>query len=273
MCHYCGHSEPLPEQCPNCGGLLDFVGVGTQKAEEELHELFPGIEILRMDADTVSATHSHEAILDKFRREKVPILLGTQMVAKGLDFENVTLVGVLAADQMLYSEDYRGGERTFSLLTQVAGRAGRGRKEGHALIQTYTPENEVVQCAARQDYEAFYEQEIRIRQVRDYPPFHDLLMLSASGPEETAVLRACVRLRDALSDALNRPPYAQYAYRLLGPAPAVVAKVNNRYRYRLVLNIKNSREIRQLVAHLLRKAQTDRQNRSVSFFADFDPLD
>ena len=273
MCHYCGHSEPLPERCPSCGGLLSFVGVGTQKAEEELRELFPNTEILRMDADTVSATHSHEAILEKFRREKVPILLGTQMVAKGLDFENVTLVGVLAADQSLYTEDYRAGERTFSLLTQVAGRAGRGSKEGRALIQTYTPENEVIQCAARQDYGAFYEQEIRIRQVRDHPPFQDLLILSASGPEETAVLRACARLRDALSDALNRPPYARCAYRLLGPAPAAVAKVNNRYRYRLVLNIKNTREIRRLAAHLLRMAQTDRQNRSVSFFADFDPLD
>lgn len=273
MCHYCGHSEPLPERCPDCGGLLNFVGAGTQKAEEELRELFPGIEILRMDADTVSATHSHEAILDKFRRKKIPILLGTQMVAKGLDFENVTLVGVLAADQSLYTEDYRAGERTFSLLTQVVGRAGRGSKEGRALIQTYTPDNEVIQCAARQDYEAFYEQEIRIRQVRDYPPFNDLLMLSASGPEETAVLRACARLREALGDALNRAPYSQYPYRLLGPAPAAVAKVNNRYRYRLILNTKNTREIRQLAAHLLRKAQADRQNRSVSFFADFDPLD
>lgn len=273
MCHYCGHSEPLPKHCPACGGILTFVGAGTQKAEEELRERFPGTEVLRMDTDTITATNSHEAVLDRFRRKRIPILLGTQMVAKGLDFENVTLVGVLAADQSLYTEDYRAGERTFSLLTQVVGRAGRGSKKGRAVIQTYTPDNDVIQCAARQDYEAFYEQEIRMRRVRGQPPFCDMLMISASGTEETAVLRGCMRFRDALNDALKQEAYSHYGYRLLGPAPASVAKVNNRYRYRLVLNIENTREVRQLVAHLLRKALADKQNKTVSFFADFDPLE
>lgn len=273
MCHYCGHSEPLPDRCPDCGGLLNFVGAGTQKAEEELRELFPDTGILRMDTDTVSVTNSHEAILDQFRRERISILLGTQMVAKGLDFENVTLVGVLAADQSLYAGGVHAGERTFSLLTQVVGRAGRGSKEGRAIIQTYTPDNEVIQCAAQQDYDAFYRQEIRMRQLMEYPPFHDLLIISASGLEETAVLRACMRLRDAIGDAMRQQAYAGYAYRLLGPAPAPVTKVNNRYRYRLVLNVNNTKEIRQLTAHLLRSALSDKQNRSVSFFADFDPLD
>ena len=273
MCHYCGHSQVLPKSCPACGGILTFVGTGTQKAEEELKQRFPGVEILRMDTDTVTATNSHEAILEKFRKQRVPILLGTQMVAKGLDFENVTLVGVLAADQSLYTEDYRAGERTFSLLTQVVGRAGRGSKEGRAVIQTYTPDNDVIRCSALQDYEAFYSQEIAMRSVREQPPFGDVLMIHASGLEETAVLRSCVNLRDAIRDAMQLEAYQGYAYRLLGPAPAPIAKINNRYRYRLVLHIENTREIRQLASHLLRKSLTDRQNRNVSFFADFDPQD
>lgn len=273
MCHYCGHSQVLPKSCPECGGILTFTGAGTQKAEEELNKLLPGVEILRMDADTVSATNSHEAILEKFRKQRVPILLGTQMVAKGLDFENVTLVGVLSADQSLYTEDYRAGERTFSLLTQVVGRAGRGSKDGRAVIQTYTPDNDVIRCSAQQDYEAFYAQEITMRNVRNQPPFGDLLMIHTSGLEETAVLRSSVHFRDALREAMQQEAYKNYTYRLLGPAPAPVAKVNNRYRYRLVLHIENTKEIRQLVSHLLRKAVSDRQNKNVSFFADFDPQD
>ncbi len=273
MCHYCGHSEPLPEECPNCGGILNFVGTGTQKLQEEVRDLFPGAETLRMDADSVSATHTHEAILEEFRRRRVPILLGTQMVAKGLDFENVTLVGAVSADQSLYSGDIHAGERTFSLLTQVVGRAGRGGKEGQAVIQTYTPENEVIRCAARQDYDSFYEQEIAIRRVRNFPPFSDLFVLTASGLEETAVLRTCLRLRDALSGALDQKPYRDQPWQLLGPAPAAVAKVNNRYRYRLILNTKNTKEIRLLTAHLLRQAQADKANRGVTVFADVDPLD
>ncbi len=273
MCHHCGHSQPMPKFCPDCGGVLTHVGVGTQKAEEELHKIFPNIEILRMDTDTVTATNSHETILDRFKTERIPILLGTQMVAKGLDFENVTLVGVLAADQSLYTDDYRAGERTFSLLTQVVGRAGRGNKAGKAVIQTFTPDNDVIRCAALQDYDTFYRQEVCLRQVREQPPFGDLLVISASGPEETAVLRGCTRLRDAINNALMQPAYCNYEYRLLGPAPAAVAKINNRYRYRLTLNIKNTQEVRRLIAHLLRKALTDKQNKSISFFADFDPMD
>ena len=273
MCHYCGHSEPLPKYCPECGGLLSFVGTGTQKAEEELRQMFPDTPILRMDTDTVTATRSHESILETFRKERVPILLGTQMVAKGLDFENVTLVGALAADQTLYVDDFHAGERTFSLLTQVVGRSGRGGKEGRAVIQTYTPDNEIIQCAARQDYDEFYRQEIRMRKMRNHPPFSDLLVISVSGLEETAVLRVCMKLRDSLNSALEQPPYNECQHLLLGPAPASVARVNNRYRYRLVLNTKNRKPIRQLVAHLIRMAQIDKTNRGVSVFADLNPLD
>lgn len=272
MCHYCGHSEPLPERCPHCGGILNFIGVGTQKAEEELRQKLPGIRILRMDADTVSATHSHDMILEQFQKENIPVLLGTQMVAKGLDFENVTLVGALEADQALYVEDFRAGERTFSLLTQVVGRSGRGDKIGRALIQTYTPENEVIQYAARQDYDAFYKSEIRMRQLRFFPPFSDLFVLGVSGLEETAVLQACLKIRDGLEQALKQPPYGGYSFRLLGPAPAAVVKVNGRYRYRITLSVRNIREVRQLVAHLIRRAQGDKANRGLTIFADLNPI-
>jgi len=273
MCHYCGYSQPLPDRCPSCGGLLNFIGAGTQKVEEELHALLPGVGVLRMDADTVSAVHSHEMILEQFRKERVPILLGTQMVAKGLDFENVTLVGAVSADQLLYTGDIRAGERAFSLLTQVVGRAGRGEKAGQAVIQTFTPDNDVIRFAAGQDYDSFYAQEIRAREVRDLPPCGDLFVLCASGLEEIAVLRALLRLREALGAALNQAPYAGTRYRLLGPAPAAVAKVNDRYRYRLILNTKNTKAVRLLAAHLLRQAQADQQNRGVALFADLNPLD
>lgn len=272
MCHYCGHSEPLMERCAHCGGILNFIGAGTQKAEEELHEKLPGVAVVRMDTDTVSATHSHETILERFRQERIPILLGTQMVAKGLDFENVTLVGALDADQALYVEDFRAGERTFSLLTQVVGRSGRGGKTGRALIQTHTPDNEVIQCAARQDYDSFYEGEIRMRQLRFFPPFSDLFVLGVSGLEETAVLRACLKLREGLEQALRQEPYEGVSYRLLGPAPAAVAKLNDRYRYRVTLSTPNTRAIRQLVAHLVRQGQGDRANRGLTIFADVNPI-
>ena len=273
MCHYCGFSQPLPERCPVCGGLLNFVGAGTQRVEEELRGLLPGVNVLRMDADTVSATHSHEQLLKKFQKERIPILLGTQMVAKGLDFENVTLVGAISADQMLYTGDIYASERTFSLLAQVVGRAGRGNKAGQAVIQTLTPDHEVIQCAARQDYDSFYRQEIKLREMRDLPPCNDMFVFCASGLEETAVLHACLRLRESVTMAMNQGAYADVSYRLLGPAPAAVAKVNDRYRYRLILNTENTKSMRQLTAHLLRRAQTDKQNRGVALFADINPVE
>ena len=273
MCHYCGHSEPLPRACPACGGKLAFLGTGTQKVQQELQELFPGVEVLRMDADTVSASNSHEKLFSRFVKEKIPILVGTQMVAKGLDFENVTLVGVIAADLSLYVDDFRAGERTFSLITQAVGRAGRGVKSGRAVIQTWTPENEVITCAAAQDYDSFYEQEISLRSLRGCPPFRDLFLLTASGPDEHAVLRACMRLRQALESALRLPGYRGMELQILGPAPASVARVNNRYRYRVTVSGKNSRELRGLLAHLVRSAQQDKENRGVSVFADVNPLD
>lgn len=273
MCHHCGHSQPLPDECPQCGGRLSFVGTGTQRLQETLEEMFPGREILRMDADSVSPSYSHQAILDRFAQKGAPILLGTQMVAKGLDFENVTLVGVVDADSGLYLGDFRANERTFSLITQVVGRAGRGEKKGRAVIQTYTPENDVIVFAAAQDYDRFYAQELELRRVRGTPPFREIFIITASGAQEGAVLRACQRMRESLDRAMAKPPYDACGGSLLGPAPATIAKVNNRFRYQLTLSCKDGGPMRALIGHFLRQAQLDKENRGVTLFGDHNPMD
>ena len=271
MCHYCGHSEPAADTCPECGGWMKHVGAGTQKVEEELRELFPEAGILRMDADTTAG--GHEEILQTFERERVPILLGTQMVAKGLDFENVTLVGVLSADISLDVDTYRAAERTFSLLTQVVGRAGRGGKTGRAVIQTYTPGNDVIRCAARQDYDAFYESEIRMRRLRRYPPFADLFTVTVSGTEEGRVLRAAVSVRETLRQLCRRPELAAGEPEVLGPAPAPVVKVNNRFRYRCTLVGKNDKATREMLAWLQKDFAKDSANRGMNLFVDHNAAD
>lgn len=273
MCHYCGHSEPLPLLCPQCGGRLQFIGTGTQRIQEELKTLYPDTEVLRMDADTISATQSHEVLLERFRKKRIPILLGTQMVAKGLDFENVTLVGVIAADLSLYTDSYRAAERTFSLLTQVVGRSGRGEKPGRAVIQTWTPDNDVIGLAARQDYDAFYQGEREIRRIRRFPPFTDLMRVTASGPEESLVLRACSLLRESLRSWQRESADRGEPVEILGPAPAVILKVNNRYRYHIVLKCRNDKETRAMLAQLLRTAQSDRMNRGISIWMEVNPMD
>ena len=207
--------------------------------------------------------------MEKFRRERIPILLGTQMVAKGLDFENVTLVGAVSADQLLYTGGIYAGERAFSLLTQVAGRAGRGEKPGEAVIQTFTPDNDVIRFAACQDYDSFYEQEIQLRRARGCPPFRDMLVFTASGMSEAAVLRSCARLRRALESQLRS---MGRSFQLLGPAPAAVPTVNDRFRHRLTVWHKNDPLLRRLAAHLLRAASQDKENRGVSIYADFNPF-
>jgi len=265
MCHYCGYSEPAVTRCPKCGGPLKPVGSGTQKIQEELAAIFPDTQVLRMDADTVAAAGGHEAILAEFQQKRVPILLGTQMVAKGLDFENVTLVGVLDADMSLYVGDYRAAETTFSLLTQVVGRSGRGQSAGIALIQTMTPENRVMELAARQDYDSFYEQEIRLRELRLCPPFSDLFTVTFTGIYEDQVLRGAASFRAALKNRLRENGLEA---QILGPAPAPVARVNYTYRYRLNLSCKNSRPLRAMLSQLLADFARDRQNRGVGAYAD-----
>ena len=264
MCHYCGHSERALEACPVCGGIMKHVGTGTQKVEEELRQLFPEAGILRMDADT--AASGHEPILRRFEQERIPILLGTQMVAKGLDFENVTLVGVLSADLSLYVDNYRAAERTFNLLTQVVGRAGRGGKQGRAIIQTYTPGNDVIRCAAEQNYDSFYQNEVRMRRLRRCPPFADLFVFTVSGTEEGSVLRAAAGARERLRQVFP-------GEEVLGPAPAPVLKLNNRFRYRLLLVGKNDKATRDRISWLLKEFANDRANRGLNIFVDCNPMD
>jgi len=269
LCHYCDFSQPVPAVCPECGGKLKFVGAGTQKVETELQELFPGVATIRMDADTVTRSNSHDRILTRFREGKAQILLGTQMVTKGLDFEDVTLVGVLSADSSLYMSDYRAHEKTFSLITQVVGRSGRGEKPGRAVIQTFTPGHDVVVLASKQDYDGFFEREVVIRQILGSPPVRDLLTVAASGEDEAAVVTAVKKLRGALGRYFSGEP----GIKLLGPAPAPVPKVNNRYRYRLLISCGNNRRVRETIAHTIREFSRDKQCRGVSVFADADVYD
>ena len=271
MCHYCGHSQPAPDTCPDCGGAMKHIGFGTQKVEEELTRLFPGTELLRMDADTVG--EGHEKLLREFQRRRIPILLGTQMVAKGLDFAGVTLVGVLAADLSLYVDHYRAAERTFSLLTQVVGRAGRGEKEGRAVIQTYTPRNDVILAAAEQDYDRFYDDEIRLRRLRRDPPFADHFTLTVTGPEEEPVRRACAQLCAALRQALSQEPYRAMEPEVLGPAPAPVVKLNNRYRYRITVVGQNEKPLRQLLAAYMKAFARRPEHSNMAVHTDCNLMD
>ena len=268
MCHYCGHSEAVVDRCSECGGLMKRVGSGTQKVEQELFDLFPKAKVLRMDADTVGASRGHEALLREFEEKKIPILLGTQMVAKGLDFPSVTLVGVLDADMSLYVDNFRAAETTFSLITQVVGRSGRGADSGCAMIQTMTPEHPVLQLAARQDYDAFYDMELQMRKLRSCPPFSDLFTITVAGLEERGLIQASVRLRDALAANLQREPYCREPAQLLGPAPAPVARVNYSYRYQLTLVCRNTAPIRRLLAFVLAEFSKDRQNRGLTALID-----
>ena len=265
LCHYCGHSEPVQDRCPQCGGMVKTMGVGTQRIEAELRTLFPDREILRMDADTVSATNTHEDILSRFEREKIPILLGTQMVTKGLNFENVTLVGVIDADLSLYVNHFRAAETTFSLLTQVVGRAGRGQYQGRALIQTMSPQHRVIELAARQDYDAFFSMELSLRQLQGLPPFRDLFTVTFLSRIEGWAVSGAARFRAMV---LRQSPGWGTALTVLGPSPAPVVKVNNTFRYRLVLQTSGSRPLRRHLAAVLKAFLQDRANRGVTAYVD-----
>ena len=268
MCHYCGFSQPAPGRCPSCGGPLKTIGTGTQKVQTELNELLPDMETIRMDADTVSAVNTHEKILQRFQQEKIPVLIGTQMVAKGLNLPDVTLVGVLDADLSLYTGGYRAGETTFNMLTQVVGRAGRGNAPGSAMIQTLVPEHQVIRLAAQQDYDAFYELEIQLRRVQNAPPFGDFGLVTFIGQEEAAVLRGAAKFRDSLNMLLKQPGFREEQCTVLGPAPCPVPKINYNFRYRLTLHCRMTKNLRHLLAHLLREFSKDNENRNVSAFID-----
>lgn len=269
MCHHCGYSKPLDESCPECGGRLYHVGVGTQKVEEELGELFPDVRVLRMDTDTVAPAGGHDVLLERFKEERIPIMVGTQMVTKGLNFENVTLVGVISADQSLYAADYRAAERTFSLITQVVGRSGRFEKPGRAVIQTYTPSNQVIRQAAAQDYESFYKSEIELRRLQALPPFTELLSVTMSGTVEADVHAVAVAARDELLRSAGNVE----GVRVLGPAPLSILRVNNKYRYRVTLCAPPGTGMRRLMADLVSRFGSDKKYRGVSVYADTNPSD
>jgi len=270
MCHHCGYSLAMPETCPECGGNhLKLIGSGTQSIEDELQALLPEVRILRMDADTTEGRVSHEKLLDSFAKGKADILLGTQMVAKGLDFDNVTLVGVLEADLSLYCGDYHATERTFSLLAQVVGRAGRRTRPGRAVIQTYTPEHPVIQAAAAQDYDAFYEQEILTRQALKAPPFADQFVFRFGGTDEHTVQQAAQVFAKALAAQL--PQTADVEPFVLGPVPAPIARLNKRYFYTVSFRGRATNNSRALVSRMLAAYDRWPGSRNLTVSADIDP--
>lgn len=271
MCHYCGYSQPVTANCPLCGSSrLKFSGMGTQKAEQSLCELLPEAKILRLDADATMTKNSHARLLTAFANGEYDIMIGTQMVAKGLDFPNVTLVGVLNADQMLYADDFRSYERAFSLLTQVVGRSGRGKHSGRAVIQTMTPENPIIYLAAEQNYDAFYKSDIGIRKAMLYPPFADICMVGFVGDNDKTALNAAKAFTNRLCKTAAEK-YPQIPLRVIGPSCAAVKKVSNKYRYKLILKFKNSKSFREMLSRLLIEFGKDSKYRSVAIFADINP--
>jgi primosomal protein N' (replication factor Y) len=266
LCHYCGYSLSTPVKCPDCSGKLNYIGAGTQKIEAELLGLFPDVSIIRMDADTTRRKDAHKKLLTAFRKREALILLGTQMVTKGLDFENVTLVGVLSADSSLYTSDYRANERTFSLITQVIGRSGRGEKPGRAVIQTFTPEHKVIALASKQDYDGFFDSEITLRKALGSPPVRDLLALMVIGTNESKVISSSAKLMNSLKSYFR----GDSSIKLLGPAPATVPKVSNKYRYRLLVNCKNNKKVRETLAHVMKEFARDSASSGITVIADVD---
>ena len=272
MCHYCGHSEPAPSRC-QCGGPMKQLGTGTQKVQEELQSLFPGMQVDRMDTDTVSAANTHENILDHFKNENIPVLIGTQMVAKGLNLPNVTTVGVLDADLGLYTDSFRAAETTFNMLTQVVGRAGRGDSAGKAWLQTMNPQHKVITLASQQDYDGFYDLEIGLRRVQNAPPFGDLAMVTFTGQDEARVLHGAAKFKNSLNALLNSADFQMEQCTVLGPAPCPVPKINYNFRHRLTLRCRMTKQLRMLLAHLLRQFSQDRENRGVTAFIDVNGYD
>jgi primosomal protein N' (replication factor Y) len=267
VCHYCDYNIATPATCPECRSAeIRFAGLGTQRLEQELKDRFPGVAALRMDSDTMQRPGSHEQALAAFRSGDVRILFGTQMIAKGLDFPNVTLVGVINADTALHFPDFRAAERTFQLVTQVAGRTGRGDRGGRVLVQTFSPEHPAIQAAIHHDYDAFAAQELPVRQQFHYPPAAWMVRLIVRGPVEAEA----EAFADAVADRLHAAKQAEdVAPRILGPAPAPIAKLQGKFRFHILLQSQDSRALRALV----RAATADlKPPGEVQWIVDVDPL-
>lgn len=271
MCHYCGYSKPLDNTCPECGShAVRYSGFGTQRIEDELQALFPAARILRMDADTTAGKFSHQKLFDAFAAHEYDILVGTQMVAKGLDFDEVTLVGVVNADNALYDENYLSHERAFDLITQVVGRSGRRDATGTAVIQTIDPCNPVIDLAARQDYPAFFETEYALRRILTYPPFCDIYGVFFVSEDENAAALAAKAFFDTL--VLENKEQQQKLI-VLGPSPARISKISNTYRYRLAIKCKNSKSVRNLLMQVLKATVKMKELRKVQISIDLNPID
>ena len=273
VCHYCGYTKKLDNICPECGSdAVRYSGFGTQRIEEELQSLLPDAKILRMDADTTTAKFSHEKLLEQFGNKEYNILIGTQMVAKGLDFEDVTLVGVVNADNSLYDQNYTASERSFDLITQVVGRAGRRDNSGTAIIQTINPQNETIDFASHQDYIGFYNNEIMLRKLMIYPPFCDIYSATFTGENENTVVLCSKAFFDRLVE-YNSNEYKDLKLVVLGPTQAKISKINNTYRYRLAIKCKNSQRIRQMITKILKDVNKDKVYSKVSISISLNPPD
>lgn len=271
ICHYCGRVEPLYRTCPECGSdKVRYSGQGTQRVEEVLAAKFPQVKILRMDADTTMSRYAYEEKFAAFGNGEYQLMIGTQMVAKGLDFPGVGLVGVLSADMSLFCDDYRSFETTFSLLTQVIGRAGRRSEEGVALVQTFAPENEVIRQAAAQDYLSFYQTEIEARRLMGYPPYTDLYVFGFTGTDENDVKQAAQTTLRILRH-LSKNHYTDVKLIVLDPSPATVTKVAGKYRYKLLMKTVNTTRLRELVSEALAAFHQDPISKHVNIFADVNP--
>ena len=268
LCHYCGHVQPPVTVCPKCGNdRLRQMGFGTQKLEEELQAILPDAKILRMDADTTMTRTAYETGFRAFANHEYDILCGTQMIGKGLDFPNVTLVGVVSVDKALFAGDYRSYERTFSLVTQVVGRGGRGKRRGRAILQTYMPDHYVLNLAAEQDYDRFYTEELSLRRALTFPPVCDLCVFGFSGIWEEQVRIAAERFVEILAETV-RQQNLRLPLRVLGPVEAGYGRLNGKYRRRVLLKCKNTAEMRAFIRLLMKQAYADKAFVNVSLFAD-----
>lgn len=273
MCHYCGYSKLLDNVCPECGkNSIRYSGYGTQRIEDELERLFPDASVLRMDADTTSEKFSHQKLFDAFSRGDYDILIGTQMVAKGLDFPNVTLVGVVNADNSLYDESYLANERSFDLITQVVGRSGRRAEAGKAVIQTINPYNDVIEYASKQDYKSFFANEIQLRKLLTYPPFCDIYFISFICEDENKAALCAKSFFENLVE-LNRTDYKNEKLIVLGPSPSKISKLKNNYRYGLTLKCKNSKSVRKMLNDILKNIGKIKEYKSVSVSVDLNPYE
>lgn len=273
VCHYCGYTQRLDNVCPECkSNSVRYSGSGTQRIEEEIIAQIPNARVLRMDADTTSTKFAHEKLFDKFAKGEYNILIGTQMVAKGLDFDNVNLVGVVNADSSLYDENYNAGEKAFDLITQVIGRAGRRDTKGKAIIQTINPDNEIIEFASNQDYVAFYENEIMMRKLMIYPPYCDIISVSFSGEDENKVALCSKAFFDLLVK-YNQNEYSELKFVVLGPTQAKISKINNSFRYRIALKCKNSSKIRKMITNIIKDINKMSVYSDVSIGASINPSD